>query len=79
MKGIYNLKYSDKDGNIVFGRRLKHVRRIELENGKSHGHTFMSDNYDYLGRNGSSTHKRHPVQYERNVNGFKVVKKKEGL
>lgn len=72
----YNLRYSDKDGNIVRGRRLKNVRRIELENGKSYCHSYMSIHYDYLGKNGEPISQNFPIQYETNINGFKTRIKK---
>lgn len=72
----FNLLYLDENGNEIRGRRRKDVRRIVLEDGRSFSHTYMSANFDYVGRIGSRGKKVQEFTYETNVNGFKVRKPK---
>lgn len=46
----FNLLYRDAEGKEIRAYRRKDVRRFVLEDGRELGHTWVSNNLEYVGR-----------------------------
>lgn len=72
MKPFYNIIYIQEDGSTIHGRRLDHINRIELEDGRRVTKPWASENLDYAGKRKTEYQQRRQFEYFTTPNGFKV-------